>query len=181
MFAQYLQIKEQYPDCILFYRLGDFYETFMDDAELVARELELVLTGRDAGKDMGRVPMAGIPYHAAEAYIARLIEKGYKVAICDQLEDPKKAKGLVKRDVTRVVTPGTLVEPRLLPEKANNFLAAIAWSRTGFGLAVVDLSTGEFAAAQMNGADSLRLLLEEIGRLEPREVSWSRGWRLSRR
>ena len=175
MFAQYLQIKEQYPDCILFYRLGDFYETFMDDAELVARELELVLTGRDAGKDVGRVPMAGIPYHAAEGYIARLIEKGYKVAICDQLEDPKKAKGLVKRDVTRVVTPGTLVEPRLLPEKANNFLAAIAWSRAGFGLAVVDLSTGEFAAAQLNGADSLRLLLEEIGRLEPREVIMEPG------
>ncbi|MEW8977478.1 MAG: DNA mismatch repair protein MutS [Symbiobacterium sp.] len=170
MFAQYLRIKEQYPDCILFYRLGDFYETFMDDAEVAARELDLVLTGRDAGKELGRVPMAGIPYHAAEGYIARLIEKGYKVAICDQLEDPKKARGLVKRDVTRVVTPGTLVEPRLLPEKANNFLAAIAWSKAGFGLAVVDLSTGEFAAAQLNGADSLRQLLEEIGRLEPREV-----------
>ncbi|WP_209464936.1 DNA mismatch repair protein MutS [Symbiobacterium terraclitae] len=170
MFAQYLQIKEQYPDCILFYRLGDFYETFMEDAELVARELELVLTGRDAGKGLGRVPMAGIPYHAAEGYIARLIDKGYKVAICDQLEDPKLARGLVKRDVTRVVTPGTLVEPRLLPEKANNFLAAVAWSKAGFGLAVVDLSTGEFAAAQLNGADSLRQLLEEIGRLEPREV-----------
>src|SRR5690606_23869732 len=163
MFAQYLQVKEQYPDCILFYRLGDFYETFLDDAELVARELELVLTGRDAGKELGRVPMAGIPYHAAEGYIARLIEKGYKVAICDQLEDPKKAKQLGKRDVTHVVTPGTLVEPRLLPENANNFLAAISWSRAGFGLAVVDLSTGEFAAAQLNGADSLRLLLEEIG------------------
>ena len=117
MFAQYLQIKEQYPDCILFYRLGDFYETFMDDAELVARELELVLTGREAGKGMGRVPMAGIPYHTAEGYIARLIEKGYKVAICEQLEDPKKAKGLVKRDVTRVVTPGTLVSPVSSPRR----------------------------------------------------------------
>ncbi|MFZ5824366.1 MAG: DNA mismatch repair protein MutS [Bacillota bacterium] len=170
MFAQYLKIKEEYPDCILFYRLGDFYETFMDDAELAARELELTLTGRDGGKAMGRVPMAGIPYHAAESYIARLIERGYKVAICEQVEDPKATKGLVRRDVTRVVTPGTLVEPRLLQEKLNNYLAAVTYGKTGFGLAVADLSTGEFAACELGGADGLRQLLDELGRLEPREV-----------
>ncbi|MFZ5816805.1 MAG: DNA mismatch repair protein MutS [Bacillota bacterium] len=170
MFAQYLKIKEEYPDCILFYRLGDFYETFMEDAELVSRELELTLTGRDGGKAIGRVPMAGIPYHAAESYIARLIERGHKVAICEQLEDPRATKGLVRRDVTRVVTPGTLVEPRLLPEKQNNFLCAVTYGKTGFGLAVADLSTGEFAACEMAGADGLRLLLDELGRLEPREV-----------
>ncbi len=170
MFAQYLQIKEQYPDCILFYRLGDFYETFMADAELAARELELTLTGRDGGKAMGRIPMAGIPYHAAEGYIARLIERGHKVAICDQMEDPKATKGLVKRDVTRVVTPGTLVEPRLLQEKQNNYLCAVTYGKTGFGLAVADLSTGEFAACELGGADGLRQILDELGRLEPREV-----------
>lgn len=170
MFAQYLQIKEQYPDTILFYRLGDFYETFFDDAKLAARELELTLTGREGGKSLGRVPMAGIPYHAAEGYIARLIERGYRVAICEQTEDPKATKGLVKRDVTRVITPGTLVEPRLLQEKQNNFLCAVAYGKSGFGLAVSDLSTGEFAACELTGADGLRRLLDELGRLEPAEV-----------
>lgn len=170
MFAQYLQIKEEYTDTILFYRLGDFYETFFDDAQLVARELELVLTGRDGGKALGRVPMAGIPFHAAESYIAKLIEKGHKVAVCDQLEDPKLAKGLVKRAVTRVITPGTLVEPKLLQEKKNNFLCAVSFGKTGFGLAVTDLSTGEFAACQLTGADALRQLIDEVGRLEPAEM-----------
>ncbi len=170
MFAQYLQVKEQYRDTILFYRLGDFYETFFADAEVAARELELTLTGRDGGKVMGRVPMAGIPFHAAESYIARLVERGYKVAVCEQLEDPKVAKGLVKRDVTRVITPGTLVEPRLLEEKRNNFLCAVSFGKAGFGLAVVDLSTGEFAACELTGTDALRRALDELGRLEPAEV-----------
>ncbi len=170
MFAQYLRIKEQYQDTILFYRLGDFYETFFDDAHTVARELDLVLTGRDAGKKMGRVPMAGIPYHAAESYIAKLIDRGYKVAICEQLEDPKTTKGLVKRDVTRVITPGTVVEPKMLQEKRNNFLCAVSYGKSGFGLAVSDLSTGEFAACEIVGADAVRLLLDELGRLEPAEV-----------
>ncbi|HYG59897.1 MAG TPA: DNA mismatch repair protein MutS, partial [Symbiobacteriaceae bacterium] len=170
MFQQYLEIKEQYQDTILFYRLGDFYETFFTDAQLVARELELVLTGREAGKEAGRVPMAGIPYHAAENYIARLIERGYKVAICEQMENPRAVKGLVKRGVTRVITPGTVVEPKLLKERQNNFLCAVAYGKAGFGLAVADLSTGEFAACEMVGADSLRLLIDELGRLEPAEV-----------
>ncbi|HEY8347062.1 MAG TPA: DNA mismatch repair protein MutS [Symbiobacteriaceae bacterium] len=169
MFRQYLEIKQQYPDTILFYRLGDFYETFFQDAEIVARELELVLTGRDGGA-IGRVPMAGIPYHSAESYIARLLERGYKVAICEQMEDPKLAKGLVKREVIRVVTPGTVVEPRMLKERQNNFLCAVAYSRAGFGLAVADLSTGEFACCQFTGPDALKELLDEIGRLEPAEV-----------
>ncbi|MDF2629477.1 MAG: mutS [Symbiobacteriaceae bacterium] len=170
MFAQYMEIKQQYQDTILFYRLGDFYETFFDDASLVARELELTLTGREGGKEMGRVPMAGIPYHAAENYISRLIERGYKVAICEQMEDPRKAKGLVKRDVTRVITPGTIVEPRMLKEKQNNFLCAVALGKNGFGLAVTDLSTGEFAACELAGADGLKQLTDELGRLEPAEV-----------
>ena len=170
MFAQYLEIKQQYQDTILFYRLGDFYETFFDDAATCARELELVLTGRDGGKEMGRVPMAGIPYHAADNYIGRLIERGFKVAICEQMEDPRKAKGLVKRDVTRVITPGTIVEPKMLKEKQNNFLCAVAYGKSGFGLAVTDLSTGEFAACEMAGADGLKQLVDELSRLEPSEV-----------
>ncbi|MCG0237771.1 MAG: DNA mismatch repair protein MutS [Firmicutes bacterium] len=169
MFNQYRQFKAQYPDCLLFFRLGDFYELFMEDAEIAARELDLVLTGRDAGA-VGRVPMCGVPYHSAENYIAKLIEKGYKVAICEQVEDPKQAKGLVRREVVRVVTPGTLVEPRLLEEKRNHYLAAVCQGKTGFGLAYADLSTGEFAACELQGASGLRQLLEELGRLEPREV-----------
>jgi DNA mismatch repair protein MutS len=170
MFSQYMEIKEQYQETILFYRLGDFYETFFDDAVLVARELELVLTGREGGKETGRVPMAGIPYHAADTYIARLIERGYKVAICEQMEDPKKTKGLVKRDVIRVITPGTVVEPKLLKEKQNNFLCAVSFGKTGFGLAFSDLSTGEFAACEIGGADGMRQVIDELGRLEPAEV-----------
>jgi DNA mismatch repair protein MutS len=170
MFAQYKEIKAQYPDAILFFRLGDFYETFFADAETASRELDLVLTGRDGGKSLGRVPMAGIPYHAAEGYIARLIGKGYKVAVCEQVEDPRSAKGLVRRDVTRVITPGTLVEPRMLEETRNHFLTAVCQGKSGFGLAIADLSTGEFAACELNGADSLRSLLDELGRLEPAEV-----------
>ncbi|MGE5673526.1 MAG: DNA mismatch repair protein MutS [Mycobacterium leprae] len=170
MFAQYLEIKKEYPDTILFYRLGDFYETFFEDAELVARELDLTLTGREGGKAMGRVPMAGIPFHAADNYIAKLIERGHRVAVCDQMEDPRFAKGLVKREVTRIITRGTLVEPKMLQEKQNNFLCAVAFGKNGFGLAVTDLSTGEFAACQLEGADALRRLVDELGRLDPAEV-----------
>ena len=170
MMAQYRQFKAQYPDAILMFRLGDFYEMFFADAEVAARELELVLTGRDAGKDLGRVPMCGIPHHAVEGYLARLIEKGFKVAVCEQMEDPRTAKGLVKRDVIRVVTPGTLVEPRLLPEKRNRYLAAVCQGKAGFGLAIADLSTGEFACCELLGAEGGRVLLDELGRLDPAEV-----------
>ncbi|MFY9450988.1 MAG: DNA mismatch repair protein MutS, partial [Bacillota bacterium] len=121
MLRQYYQIKMKYPDCILMFRLGDFYEMFGEDAEIASKVLEITLTGRDAGS-LGRLPMCGVPHHAVEGYLATLVENGYKVAICDQLEDPKLAKGLVKRDVTRVVTPGTITIPQALEDKANNYI-----------------------------------------------------------
>ena len=125
MVAQYKRIKAQHTDKILFFRLGDFYEMFFEDAEIAARELEITLTGRDAGKGK-RMPMCGVPYHAADNYIARLLEKGYKVAICEQVEDPKTSTGLVEREVTRIVTPGTFLDPQVLEAKKNNYLAAVA-------------------------------------------------------
>ena len=124
MMQHYLSMKNQYKDCILFYRLGDFYEMFFDDAITVSRELELTLTGKECGQEE-RAPMCGVPFHAAEIYISRLISKGYKVAICEQLEDPKFAKGMVKRDVIRVVTPGTVMEANLLDDKKNNYIMCI--------------------------------------------------------
>lgn len=163
MMQHYLDTKEQYKDCILFYRLGDFYEMFFDDAILTSRELELTLTGKDCGQEE-RAPMCGIPYHAAETYVARLIAKGYKVAICEQLEDPKEAKGIVKRDVIRVVTPGTLIETNLLEEKKNNYIMAIYKNAIYYGLAVCDLSTGDFFATQIKGTNNFSRLLDEISR-----------------
>ena len=124
MMQHYLDTKENYKDCILFYRLGDFYEMFFDDAKLASRELEITLTGRECGQEE-RAPMCGVPFHAVDIYVARLIQKGYKVAICEQLEDPKQAKGIVKRDVIRVITPGTLIESNLLEEKKNNYIMSI--------------------------------------------------------
>lgn len=124
MMQHYVATKKEYPDCILFYRLGDFYEMFFEDAQTVSRELELTLTGKDCGLEE-RAPMCGVPYHAAEVYISRLIEKGYKVAICEQVEDPKKAKGMVKREVIRVVTPGTMLDGQNLDESKNNYLMSI--------------------------------------------------------
>ena len=123
MMEQYFEIKNKYKDYLLFYRLGDFYEMFFDDAILASRELELTLTGRDCGEEE-RAPMCGVPFHSAEGYIGRLIEKGYKVAICEQMEDPALAKGLVRRDVTRIITPATIIEPNLLKENQNNYLCA---------------------------------------------------------
>lgn len=143
MLRQYMAIKKEYPDVILMFRLGDFYEMFGKDAEIAAKELEITLTSRDAGK-AGRIPMCGVPYHSVERYIARLISRDYRVAICDQVEDPKLAKGLVKREVIRVVTPGTIIEDSMLNSKSNNYLVAIAFRQGVFGLAVSDISTGEF-------------------------------------
>ena len=128
MMRQYLEIKEQNKDSLLFFRVGDFYEMFFDDAVIASRELELVLTGKDCGLDK-RAPMCGVPYHSCEGYIARLIEKGYRVAICEQTEDPATAKGLVKRDIIRVVTPGTVLEDRMLDESQNNFLASVCFTK----------------------------------------------------
>src|SRR5512147_36532 len=170
---QYLQIKREYPNAILFFRLGDFYETFDQDAEIASRELDIVLTARNVAKGV-RVPMAGIPYHAAENYLARLIEKGYHVAICEQMGD-QPVKGLVPRQVTRVVTPGTVIEPGLLPGDANNYLACIV-PRVGegpeeqLGVAYVDITTGEFAATELSGNDLQAVLRAELSRLHPAEV-----------
>ena len=169
MMQHYLQTKQEYKDCILFYRLGDFYEMFFDDAINVSRELELTLTGKDCGQ-AERAPMCGIPYHAAETYISRLISKGYKVAICEQLEDPKKAKGIVKRDVIRVVTPGTVMESNLLEEKKNNYLMCIYKSGIFYGVTVCDISTGDFRTTQIKDNNNFALLMDEISRYSPAEL-----------
>ncbi len=169
MVAQYQAIKDQYPDVILMFRLGDFYEMFGDDAVTASRELEIVLTSRSQGYATD-VPMCGVPYHAVDRYVARLISKGYRVAICDQLEDPRKTKKIVKRGVTRVVTPGTILEDGMLNAKANNYLAAISSELDSYGIAVVDISTGEFAVTEIAGRDASTKLLEELGRLSPAEV-----------
>ncbi len=165
---QYLQIKRQYPDAILFFRLGDFYETFDEDAKIVAQVCDIALTSRPVGKGV-RVPLAGVPYHAADTYIAKLLKAGYKVAICEQ-EGNTPVKGLVPRRVVRVVTPGTLIEPHLLPEKANNYLTAVVWDERGAGLAYADISTGEFAATQIRGDEWEHQTREEIARLRPAEL-----------
>ena len=165
----YLDNKEEYKDCILFYRLGDFYEMFFDDAITVSRELELTLTGKDCGQEE-RAPMCGVPYHAAETYIAKLIEKGYKVAICEQLEDPKTAKGIVKRGVIRVVTPGTVMESNLLEEKKNNYIMSIYKSGVYYGVAVCDLTTGDFRTTQIKEQNNFATLLDEVARYSPAEI-----------
>lgn len=169
MMQRYLETKEQYKDCILFYRLGDFYEMFFDDAITAARELEITLTGKDCGQEE-RAPMAGVPHHAAEMYISRLIAKGYKVAICEQLEDPKNAKGIVKRGVIRVVTPGTIVESNMLEERKNNYIMSIFKSGIYFGIGVCDISTGEFYAAEIKDNNNFPQLLDEIARYTPSEL-----------
>ena len=169
MMQRYLETKEQYKDCILFYRLGDFYEMFFDDAITAARELEITLTGKDCGQEE-RAPMAGVPHHAAEMYISRLIAKGYKVAICEQLEDPKTAKGIVKRGVIRVVTPGTVVESNMLEERKNNFIMSICKVGIYFGISVCDISTGEFYAAEIRDNNNFPLLLDEIAKYSPSEL-----------
>ncbi len=169
MMQQYMDIKERYKDCILFFRLGDFYEMFFKDAEVASKELEITLTGRDCGMEE-RAPMCGVPYHAAHTYIARLINKGYKVAICDQIEDPAMAKGIVKRDVTRVVTPGTVIDPTMLDEKKNNYLMSIYCQQQYFGIAVADVSTGEFYATQITWGSSMKKLIDEVARYKPSEI-----------
>src|SRR5207245_7954449 len=172
---QYLRIKSQYPDAILMYQVGDFYETFDEDARIAARELQIVLTSRKDGED-GRVPLAGVPLHALENYVGKLVQRGYKVAICDQVGEV--GKGIVDRAVTRILTAGTLSEPNLLPSRQNNYLVAIAPSRTQTGLAAVDVSTGEFVVTWF-AADELPGALEaELQRLVPSEcllVEGSRG------
>ena len=166
---QYFRIKAQHPEVLLAMQVGDFYEFYGPDAELVARELEIVLTGREDGTN-GRIPMAGVPIHSYERYFARLVQKGYRVAICDQVEDPKLAKGLVKRRVTRILTPGTVVEDSMLQATANNYLVAAVIGDPVHGLGVVDVSTGEFLTTEIGGEHRFEKLLDEIFRLEPAEI-----------
>ena len=166
MMREYCKTKENYKDCILFYRLGDFYEMFFDDAILVSKELELTLTGKDCGLEE-RAPMCGIPFHAAETYIKRLIEKGHKVAICEQVEDPKKAKGLVKREVIRVVTPGTTLDATSLDESRNNYLMSIVSLEDHFGCAIADITTGDCFLTEV---DKPQKLLDEINKFVPAEI-----------
>ncbi len=163
MMTQFLAVKEQYPDVLLLYRMGDFYETFFEDAKIAARELELTLTSRDGGKDGERIPMAGVPHHALDNYLPKLIAKGFRVAICEQMEDPALAKGLVRREVVRVVTPGTVLEASMLREKQNNFLAAVVKGPKGFGLAYCDASTGEFSVTELADAARTRHELDRLG------------------
>ncbi|MFA5524851.1 MAG: DNA mismatch repair protein MutS, partial [Tissierellales bacterium] len=171
MMKQYFEIKEKYKDSILFFRLGDFYEMFFDDAIVASRELEIALTGRDCGQKE-KAPMCGVPYHSAGSYIARLIEKGYKVAICEQVEDPSKAIGLVKRDVVRVITPGTVIDPNMLDEKKNNYLCCIFLDKTGYGLAYVDVSTGDFftTEVEIESSNIIDSLFDELGKIMPTEI-----------
>ena len=169
MMQNYLDTKEKYKDCILFYRLGDFYEMFFDDAITVSKELELTLTGKDCGLEE-RAPMCGIPHHARDTYITKLIEKGYKVAICEQLEDPRYAKGIVKRDVVKIVTPGTITDLTMLDEKKNNYIASIYMDRKEAAISFCDVSTGEFLVSSVSGIDVITKVLNEISRIAPSEI-----------
>ncbi len=174
MMQQYLDVKQENSDSILMYRLGDFYEMFFDDAKTVSRELDLVLTGRDCGQEE-RAPMCGVPYHSAEGYIARLVAKGYKVAICEQMEDPAQAKGLVRREIIRKITPGTVLESSMLEEGRNNFIGAVYLDTRGAGLCFCDISTGEVFATQLAGSAVEQEVCAQLGRFAPRELLLSDG------
>ena len=181
MMRQYLEMKERYPDSILFFRLGDFYEMFNEDAKLVSRELDLTLTTRDRNKPPEeRTPMCGVPYHSCDSYIARLIAKGYKVAICEQMEDPALAKGLVDRDIIRIITPGTLIDSSMLEEGKNNYIGGVYADSRALGLCLCDISTGEFYVTSFPaGAEAMDHLKNELGRFSPREAVLSDGaWSL---
>ena len=172
MMLQYLEIKKQYSDFLLFYRLGDFYEMFFDDAKIASKELDLVLTGRDCGEPE-RAPMCGIPYHACDSYIARLIDKGYKIAICEQLEDPALAKGLVKRDIVRIITPGTITDNKLLDEGSNNYLSSLYINDLTAAISFCDISTGKISSASFSAENFHDLeirIINEIALFKPSEI-----------
>src|SRR5690349_19980185 len=168
LMRQYAAIKKQHPTALLFFRLGDFYELFFEDAVVAAKELQITLTSRNKEKGQA-IPMCGVPYHAAENYLSKLLRKGFRVAICEQMEVPSAATKLVRREVTRVLTPGTAIDASVTPEE-NNFLAALARASGAVGLAALDLSTGEFRATEFRGAEAERRILEELQQLRPREV-----------
>ena len=172
MMQQYLDIKERNKDCIIFFRLGDFYEMFFDDAVLVSRELELTLTGRDCGEG-NRAPMCGVPYHAVDTYLGRLVSKGYKVAICEQTEDPSQTKDIVKREIVRIVTPGTVIESELLTESKNNYICSVYLNNGQAGITFADISTGDISATEISGEQYLERLLNEIATFSPREVMFN--------
>ncbi len=175
MMQHYLQTKEQYKDCILFYRLGDFYEMFFDDAKTVSKELELTLTGKSCGLEE-RAPMCGVPFHSADSYINRLVSNGHKVAICEQMEDPKQAKGIVKREVIRVVTPGTNIDMNSLDEAKNNYIMSIVYTGDKYGIATADVTTGDFFTTEV---DNERKLLDEISRFTPSEIICNEAFYMS--
>lgn len=171
MMKQYMSVKSKYKDCLMFFRLGDFYEMFFEDAIIASKELEITLTKRECGQKE-KAPMCGVPHHAADTYISKLIEKGYKVAICEQLEDPAIAKGIVKRDVIRVITPGTIIDSNALDEKSNNYLASVFMDDEGVGISYVDISTGELYTTEFKGKikDNGIALLDELGKIVPSEI-----------
>ncbi|MBE5871592.1 MAG: DNA mismatch repair protein MutS [Lachnospiraceae bacterium] len=175
MMKQYMETKKEYKDCILFYRLGDFYEMFFEDAEIASKELELTLTGKQCGLEE-RAPMCGVPYHAVEGYLTRLVSKGYKVAICEQVEDPKLAKGLVKREVTRIVTPGTNLNTQALEESKNNYLMCIVYLDNTIGVSTIDVTTGDFYVTEI---DDKKKLFDEINRFMPSEIICNDGFLVS--
>src|SRR5437764_1373372 len=169
---QYLDAKQQHRDAILLFRMGDFYEIFYEDALVAARALELTLTSRSKDANGGGIPMCGVPFHAVDGYIARLVKRGFRVAICDQVEDPRKAKGVVKREVVRVVSPGTLTDANYLDAREPAFIMSIASQSPAhpIGVALIDLSTGEFSATEYVGPDGLQALADELAVLRPREI-----------
>ena len=166
MMQQYMETKEQYKDCILFYRLGDFYEMFFDDALTASRELEITLTGKNCGLEE-RAPMCGVPYHAVDTYLNRLVSKGYKVAICEQVEDPKQSKGIVKREVIRIVTPGTNLNTQALDETKNNYIMCIVYADEQYGVSSADVTTGDYSVTEI---DSVQKLQDEIYKISPSEI-----------
>ena len=167
MMQKYMETKQEYPDCILFYRLGDFYEMFFEDAEIASKELEITLTGKSCGLEE-RAPMCGVPYHAVEAYLNKLVSKGHKVAICEQVEDPKMAKGLVKREVVRIVTPGTNLDTQALDETKNNYIMCIVYMQDRYGISIADVTTGDYYLTEV---DTERKLLDEIHKFDHRKLS----------
>jgi len=176
MMQQYMEIKKEYEDYILFFRLGDFYEMFFEDAVTASRVLDITLTARGCGLEE-KAPLAGIPYHAAEGYLSKLVAGGYKVAICEQIEDPKQAKGIVKRAVTRIVTPGTVTDPNMLKDSVNNYVLTIYQSDRNFGIAYSDISTSEFKTTFFKNLTNLENLYNEILKINPKEVVISESLR----